>query len=78
MWRSSIIIRLMDQCEAMLDQGISGTWDIVREFTWQNRKINLASPWERITVADAFLKYAPVTLEEALAQDEFDEIWLST
>jgi lysyl-tRNA synthetase class 2 len=41
---------------------------------WQNKKINLASPWERITVADAFLKHAPVTLEEALGRDKFDEI----
>jgi lysyl-tRNA synthetase class 2 len=65
--------QLMDQCEEILiaafkDMGHN------QDIFWQNRKINLVSPWERIKVADAFLKYAPVTLEEALVQDKFDEI----
>jgi lysyl-tRNA synthetase class 2 len=65
--------QLMNQCEEMLiaalkDMGYN------QDIVWQNKKINLVSPWERITVADAFLKYAPVTLEEALVQDKFDEI----
>jgi elongation factor P--(R)-beta-lysine ligase len=65
--------QLMDQCQALLiaalkDMGYN------QDIVWQNKKINLVSPWERITVADAFLKYAPVTLEEALVQDKFDEI----
>jgi elongation factor P--(R)-beta-lysine ligase len=64
--------QLMDQCQALVravadDMGFT---DIIR----QNKKINLAPPWERICVADAFLKYAPVTLEEALARDIFDVI----
>ena len=46
------------------------------KFESHNKKINMASPWERITVTDAFLKYAPVTLEEALVQDKFDEIMI--
>jgi lysyl-tRNA synthetase class 2 len=65
--------QLMDQCGEMLitafkDMGY--TQDIV----WQNKKINLAEPWEKITVANAFSKYAQVSLQEALHQDEFDEI----
>ena len=65
--------QIMYQCEAML---INAFKDMGHDhdFAWQNRKISLASPWERISVADAFLKYAPVTLEEALARDKFDEI----
>jgi elongation factor P--(R)-beta-lysine ligase len=64
--------QLMDQCEALIffvarDSGIS---DIIR----QDKQINLAPSWERITVADAFSKYAPVACEEAQAQDKFDEI----
>ncbi|MGD0277990.1 MAG: EF-P lysine aminoacylase EpmA [Smithella sp.] len=65
--------QLMDQCEEMI-QTVAGDMGIAREFMWQNKKINLALSWERISVADAFLKYAPVTLEEALAQNEFDQI----
>ena len=65
--------QLMDQCEALLiaafkDRGHN------QDIVWQNKKINLVSPWERITVSNAFLKYAPVTLEEALIHDKFDEI----
>jgi lysyl-tRNA synthetase class 2 len=63
----------MDQCEKML---ISALKDMGhnQDIIWQNKKINLASPWDKITVADAFLKYTPVTLEEALVQETFDEI----
>lgn len=65
--------QLMDQCQTLLiatlkDMGHN------QDMVWQNKKIYLSPPWERITVADAFLKYAPVTLEEALVQDKFDEI----
>lgn len=64
--------QLMSQCEALIaavakDLGIS---EIIR----QNTKTCLTPPWEKITVADAFLKYAPISCEEALAQDKFDEI----
>jgi len=65
--------QLMEQCEAMLITALKDmghTQDII----WQNNKINLASPWERISVADAFSKYAPINLQEALHQDRFDEI----
>jgi elongation factor P--(R)-beta-lysine ligase len=64
---------LMEQCEAMIIaafKDMGHTQDII----WQNKKINLASPWERISVADAFSKYAPINLQEALHQDKFDEI----
>jgi lysyl-tRNA synthetase class 2 len=65
--------QLMDQCEAML---IATFKDMghTQNITWQNKKINLAAPWERISVADAFSKYAPISLQEALHQDNFDEI----
>ena len=65
--------QIMDQCETMLITALKNMGHD-QDITWQNRKICLASPWEKITIADAFLKYAPVTLEEALVQDKFDEI----
>ena len=65
--------QLMDQCEAML---ITAFKDMEhdQDIIWQNRKISLASPWERISVVDAFSRYAPISLQEALHQDKFDEI----
>ncbi|MFZ3056025.1 MAG: amino acid--tRNA ligase-related protein, partial [Smithella sp.] len=41
---------------------------------WQNKKISLAPPWERISVADAFYKYSPISLLEVLQKNKFDEI----
>jgi len=65
--------QLMDQCEKLLiaalkRMGCNG------HIIWQNKKIDVESPWERLTVADAFLKFAPVSVQEALCQQRFDEI----
>ena len=67
--------QLMDQCEAML---ISAFKDMghTQDIIWQNKKINLASPWEKTSVAEAFSQYAQVSLQEALHQDKFDEIMI--
>jgi lysyl-tRNA synthetase class 2 len=65
--------QLMDQCQTML-LALCDDMGIGNNIVWQNKKINMAPPWERISVAEAFLKYSPVTLERALAQDQFDEI----
>ena len=64
--------QLMDQCEKMIEAVTTelGIATMIR----LDKKINLAPPWERITVADAFLKYAPIGMEDALALDIFDEI----
>jgi elongation factor P--(R)-beta-lysine ligase len=65
--------QLMDQCEAML---ITAFKDMghTQNIIWQNQKIDLISPWERITIEEAFSRYAPINLQEALQQDKFDEI----
>ncbi|MFA5321819.1 MAG: EF-P lysine aminoacylase EpmA [Smithella sp.] len=64
--------QLMDQCEALI---MSAARDLnITEIIRQNEKISLTPPWEKITVADAFLQYAPLSSEDALACDMFDEI----
>jgi lysyl-tRNA synthetase class 2 len=67
--------QIMYQCEAMLINAFKDMGHD-QDIAWQNRKISLASPWERITVADAFLRYAPISCQEALHQDMFDEIMI--
>ncbi|THB79358.1 MAG: EF-P lysine aminoacylase GenX [Desulfobulbaceae bacterium] len=37
-------------------------------------KKNLQQPWQRVTVHDGFLRYCPVSVEEALATGCFDEM----
>lgn len=65
--------QLMRQCEEMIIT-IACAAGFNYRVVWQGRQINLASPWERITVEEAFKKYAPVTLAKALRRDNFDEI----
>jgi lysyl-tRNA synthetase class 2 len=43
----------------------------------QDSEINLAAPWQRISVADAFAAYASLPLTQALAADRFDELLTS-
>lgn len=64
---------LMTDCEALLrhlavPMGKGGVLE------WQGRRIDLGPEWERITVAEAFQRYAPCTVEEALRKDTFDEM----
>jgi len=65
--------QLMEQCEEML-KAVAGDSGCGNKITWQGKMINLTAPWERITVGDAFKKYAPVTVEQALIEDNFDEV----
>jgi len=64
---------LMDDCEALItvvarELGIDGI------FSRQGREIRLGIPWERITVREAFRRYATMTAAEALRMNRFDEI----
>ena len=64
---------LMDDCEALIplvacELGFGG------RFSRQGREIRLEIPWERITVREAFRRYAAMTATEALRKDRFDEI----
>ena len=42
--------------------------------SYRGRSVELAQPWERITVNEAFLRYAGVTPAQALEAGSFDEI----
>jgi elongation factor P--(R)-beta-lysine ligase len=64
--------QLMNQCEAMI-LAVAGASEI-ESLNRQDKTIILSPPWERITVEEAFLRYAPVTSDEALAKGIFDEI----
>src|SRR5574340_308092 len=64
---------LMEECEALLSRVFCelGCGEVL---FYQGRRIALALPWERLTVAEAFSLYAPMTLSEALDRDCFDEM----
>lgn len=61
--------RLMDECEMLLRTLVPDV-----RFTFQGETIDLDSPFERLTVAQAFERYASLELPEALATDRFEEL----
>jgi lysyl-tRNA synthetase class 2 len=60
---------VMEECEELLRALVAK-----EKLTYQGEHIDLSAPWERLTVAEAFARHAPVSLDEALAADRFDEI----
>lgn len=43
--------------------------------SYQERTINMTPPFERLSLAEAFCRYANLSLEQALAEDCFDELY---
>jgi len=66
-------LALMDDCESLIF-GVTGELGFKGEIFRRGRVIRLQSPWERLTVGEAFSLYAPIRLSEALSGDRFDEI----
>jgi len=64
---------MMDQCEALV-AFIRAELDLPAAIAYQNRSIDLGTPWARMRVDDAFGRYAGCSAAEALAQGRFDEI----
>lgn len=59
---------LMADCEALLLHLVPAG-----QFSWQGKRIDLTPPWPRLSVAEAFQRYAACTVDAALASDRFDE-----
>ncbi len=63
---------LMGECEALFcylaDRLATGP-----NVCYQGRTVDLTPPWHRITVREAFERFAPVSLQKALETDRFDE-----
>ncbi|HEY5513585.1 MAG TPA: EF-P lysine aminoacylase EpmA [Geomonas sp.] len=62
-------LSLMEETEALV-----GAAAAVPRIVYRGRSVELTSPWERITVADAFRLHAGTTPQQALAAGTFDEI----
>ena len=66
-------LNLMTDCEALIKklcpQGILGL---------NGKIIDLTAPWQRLSLTQAFERYAPISVNEAIAADSFDEILVTT
>ena len=69
-------VALMDECEEMI-LSVSHDLGFGKKITYQERDIELKKPWERIAVKEAFMRYAPITMEKALELNRFDEVMVS-
>lgn len=64
---------LMEECEALfcfLANVLFGK----EEITFQGKRIDLAPPWERLSVSEAFQRFGGMSVREALADDCYEEI----
>ncbi len=63
----------MEETEALI-RCVAHRIGLADRVVYQGKEINLAGPWERVSVKEAFSRYAPISMAEALALDRFDEI----
>jgi len=61
--------RLMDDCELLLEELTENN-----TLSYQNTSIDLTRPWPRLSVRQAFSRYADCTLEQSLAEERFDQV----
>ena len=64
---------LMDECEDLILNLVEASGQS-NSLIFKGAQINLEKPWERFSVADAFTRYSPVSVELALEQNKFDEM----
>jgi lysyl-tRNA synthetase class 2 len=63
---------LMDECEEMILY-LSQNLGLGERVQYQSLEIDLRRPWHRISLGEAFRRFASLSLEEALRTDRFDE-----
>jgi len=64
---------LMEECESLI-QTVASATGVGGKIVYCDQEIDLASPWKRISVQEAFQRYAQTSMTEALERDLFDEI----
>ncbi len=69
----SSYLEMMNECEALIGQ-IARQVSSKNMISYQGSEIDLTPPWRRISVAEAFEKFTPMSMDAALENDRFDEI----
>jgi lysyl-tRNA synthetase class 2 len=76
-YRSGLDYRaLMEECEEMLPF-VAHAVGLGDTISYGGGQIHLKSPWMRMTLEEAFRRYAPCTLSESLDSKRFDEIMVA-
>jgi lysyl-tRNA synthetase class 2 len=64
---------LMDECEDMVIY-VSGKVGLGEEISYQRGSIDFRRPWHKISVTEAFDRYASLSAEDAIQRDCFDQV----
>ena len=64
---------VMDQCEELIKY-VSRNAGFGDAIVYQGETIDFTHPWPRMPVADAFEKYASLSMASAILSDRFDEV----
>ena len=67
---------MMEECEDLF-LFVAGELGFGKTIEYRGRKIDLAKPWERISVREAFQRYSSLSPEEAIEKGCFDEIMVA-
>lgn len=67
---------LMGECEELI-QTLSHSIGLGGTIHFNNREIELSTPWERISVESAFNRYTRFSMKEAMERGLFDELMVS-
>jgi len=70
---NSDYLGLMEECEALI-QRVASTLGLKETLRYRDQTIDLSRPWERLSVDDAFQRYAQIPMKRALVEHCFDEI----
>jgi len=70
---NSSYLDLMNECEILIGQ-VARQINSKNTLTYQGAEIDLAPPWSRISVAEAFKSFTSMSMEAAVENDRFDEI----
>lgn len=69
----SSYLDMMNECEALIGR-VARQVSLKNMISYQGSEIHLTPPWPRISVAEAFEKFTPMSMDAALENDRFDEI----
>jgi len=64
---------IMVECEEMI-RHVAADTGCGDRIVYMGREIDLKGPWQRMTVNEAFERYSPISLEDALDEDCYEEI----
>jgi lysyl-tRNA synthetase class 2 len=64
---------LMEECVGLI-RFVATTIGLGQNIFFRDREINLAEPWEKISVQEAFRDYSQTSVTEALERNLFDEV----